>query len=176
MLHHASTVVFVPCLLLGRYLSLSAQQDTLYILYTPGAALHETGQASGTATVAPTTLDHARKEGKREPLPSPSLALEKHVSSVAVQAQDLTTLGPTMRVLGDTTSLTILMILAEHGELFTQQVAEQLHIHQSTISRHFAQLERTGLVFVRPEGGMKFYRANRQRIKDICQLLLKTFE
>lgn len=81
-----------------------------------------------------------------------------------------------MRVLGDTTSLTILMILAEHGELFTQQVAEQLHIHQSTISRHFAQLERTGLVFVRPEGGMKFYRANRQRIKDICQLLLKTFE
>jgi hypothetical protein len=29
---------------------------------------------------------------------------------------------------------------------------------------------------VRPDGGMKFYRANRSRIKDICQLLLNTFE
>jgi DNA-binding transcriptional ArsR family regulator len=127
-------------------------------------------------TIAPTILDNTRKQETREASPSPPLAEEKQEYSEAFPALDLALLGPTMRVLGDTTSLRILTILAEHGELFAQQVAEHLHVHQSTISRHLAQLERTGLASVHPEGGMKFYRANRQRIKDICQLLLKTFE
>jgi hypothetical protein len=37
-------------------------------------------------------------------------------------------------------------------------------------------LEHVGLVSVRPEGGMKFYRTNRSRIEDIGQFLLKRFE
>jgi hypothetical protein len=45
LLNRASTIVFVPCLLLGRYLSLSAEQDSLYIIYDPGAVLSDTGYA-----------------------------------------------------------------------------------------------------------------------------------
>ena len=176
MLRQASTVIFVPCLLLGRYLSLSAEQHTLSILYDPAFALHHTGPALGPATVGSTILDRIRKQETREASPSLPLTEEKQGDAGALPGPDLAMLGPTMRVLGDTTSLRILMILAAHGELFAQQVAEHLQVHQSTISRHFAQLERTGLVSVRPEGGMKFYRANRSRIKGICQLLLKTFE
>jgi DNA-binding transcriptional ArsR family regulator len=154
----------------GRYLSLSAEQNTLSILYDPAFALHHTGQTFSPATVGSTILDTIRKQEIQETSQSLPLAEEKQVHL------DLAMLGPTMRVLGDTTSLRILMILAEHGELFALQVAEHLQVHQSTISRHLAQLERTGLVSVRPEGGMKFYRTNRSRIKDICQFLLKTFE
>jgi DNA-binding transcriptional ArsR family regulator len=160
VLQRASSVVFVPCLFLGRYLSLMPEQDTLYIFYEPLSA-----------------PDYPEKEGVQEkPAASSRVAESKQAYSTAFQVLDLGTLGPTIRTLGDTTSLTILMALAEHGEMFAQQVAEKLNVHQSTTSRHFAQLERTGLVSVRQEGGMKFYSANRQRIKEICQLLLKTFE
>jgi DNA-binding transcriptional ArsR family regulator len=176
MLRHASTVVFVPCLLLDSYLSLSAEQDTLSILYDPAFALHHTGPALGPATVGSTILDRIGKQETRETSPSHPLTEETLGDTGALPTLDLEIIGPTMRVLGDTTSLKILMILTEHEELFAQQVAEHLQVHQSTISRHFAQLERSELVTVRPEGGMKFYRANRSRIKGICQFLLKTFE
>jgi DNA-binding transcriptional ArsR family regulator len=104
------------------------------------------------------------------------LAEEQHGYSAAFQALNVATLGPTIQTLGDTTSLAILLLLAERGELFAQQIAEQLQVHQSTTSRRLAQLEQADLVSMRPEGGMKFYRVNRQRIKEICQSLLKTFE
>ena len=139
-------------------------------------ALHHTEPALGPATVGSTILDRISKQEAQEASPSLPLTEEKQGDAAALPVLDPATLGPIMRVLGDTTSLAILMTLAVHGELFAQQVAEQLQAHQSTISRHLAQLERTSLVFVRPEGGMKFYRANRSRIKAIGQFLLKAFE
>ena len=67
------------------------------------------------------------------------------------------------------------MILSTQGEMIAQQVAEHANVHQSTISRHFAQLERMGLVLVRRTAGLKYYTVNRQRIQEVCQLLFKTF-
>lgn len=144
-LRQAARIAFVPCLFLGSYLSLAAVAGTCYIFYEP----------------------------QRQVLPSKEMAGQERPT--AFQVTDLEALGPTLAALGDATSLAILMILVEHGELFAQQVAARMHVHQSTISRHFARLERTGLVAVHRSGGLKYYNINRQRIQDVCQLLLKTF-
>jgi DNA-binding transcriptional ArsR family regulator len=176
MLRRASTVVFVPCLLLDKYLSLSSEQDTLYIIYDPGSVVNNAKQDASPPALGLTILDHTSNQETQEKRAAASYIAENEQEYFATsQALDLETLGPAIRILGDTTSLMILMLLAEHGEMFAQQVAEKLHVHQSTTSRHFTQLERAGLVSVRPEGGMKFYSANRQLIKEICYLLLKTF-
>ncbi|WP_165422866.1 ArsR/SmtB family transcription factor [Ktedonosporobacter rubrisoli] len=165
VLQRASTVVFVPCLFLDKYLSLAVEGDTLNIFYEP--------------KVTPVLLaDYsARQEvyARGAQQSASRLAESQQAYASASPVLDLAEFGQAIRTLGDPTSLSILTALAEEGEMFAQQVAEKLEVHQSTISRHFSQLERTGLVSVRPEGSMKFYSANRERIKEICQLLLKTF-
>ncbi len=91
------------------------------------------------------------------------------------QDMDLEALVLVLEALGSPTSMEILMILSTQGEMIAQQVAEHANVHQSTISRHFAQLERIRLVLVRRSAGLKYYTVNRQRIREVCQHLFKTF-
>ncbi|GAC1367695.1 MAG: hypothetical protein NVS2B12_40630 [Ktedonobacteraceae bacterium] len=147
-LRHAPHIILVPCIHLGSYLSMTQVEETRYIFYEPFANIARfiPIQSSRNSAIAP-----------------------------SFQILDLESLGPSLEIFGSATSMTILLILSAQGEMIAQQVAEQAAVHQSTISRHFAQLERTGLVLVRRVAGMKYYTVNRQRVKEICQLLFKTF-
>ncbi len=145
-LRHSPRIILVPCAHMGNYLSIAQIGDSQYIFYEP-----------------PTSSDNA-------------VQVHKIASStLSPQAMDRELLDPVLEALGSATSMTILMILSAQGEMIAQQIAERADVHQSTISRHFAQLERAGLVLVRRTAGMKYYTVNRQRIRDICHLLLKIF-
>jgi DNA-binding transcriptional ArsR family regulator len=148
-LRHSPHIILVPCAHMGDYLSITQVGDSQYIFYEPSASLSKPG--------------HTIQDGRNATL------------TTSIQAVDREVLDPVLEVLGSATSLTILMILSSQGEMIAQQIAEHADVHQSTISRHFAQLERAGLVLVRRTAGMKYYTVNRQRIHDVCQLLLKIF-
>ncbi len=90
----------------------------------------------------------------------------------AHRVRDLEGLATGVVALGDPTRLSLLMLLAERGELFAQQISEELGVHPSTVSRNLAELERVGLVTVRRERGSKLYRLQRQRVHEICRYLL----
>ncbi|MBA2519091.1 MAG: winged helix-turn-helix transcriptional regulator [Chloroflexia bacterium] len=64
-----------------------------------------------------------------------------------------------LRALADPTRLRIIDLLAE-GELYAQEIVNRLGIAQSAVSRHLAQLERSGVVAVRAKRGMKYYAVN----------------
>ncbi len=145
-LRHSPHIILVPCMHLGSYLSVTQIEDSQYIFYEP-----------------PTSSGHSL----------PVLMGEGIGSSF--QAIDLESLVPTLEALGNPTSMEILMTLSTQGEMIAQQVAEHGNVHQSTISRHFAQLERMRLVLVRRATGLKYYTVNRQRIREVCQFLFKIF-
>jgi DNA-binding transcriptional ArsR family regulator len=92
----------------------------------------------------------------------------------ARRVRDLEGLATGVVALGDGTRLSLLMLLAERGELFAQQIGEALGVHPSTVSRNLAELERVGLVVVRRQGGSKLYRLERERVHEICRYLLDT--
>ncbi|MFZ5813865.1 MAG: ArsR/SmtB family transcription factor [Bacillota bacterium] len=84
---------------------------------------------------------------------------------------ELADLGEALIALGDANRLAILNLLSARGTLYGQQIVEQTGVHQSTVSRNLALLERGGLVAVRREGNMKRYSLNRPRVHEICRLL-----
>ena len=145
-LRQSPRIILVPCAHLGSYLSITQIGDSQYVFYEPPASSDNAVQVRRIAS-----------------------------SAASPQAMDRELLDPALEALGNATSMTILMILSSQGEMIAQQIAEHADVHQSTISRHFAQLERAGLVLVRRTAGMKYYTVNRQRIRDVCQLLLKIF-
>lgn len=146
-LRHSPRIILVPCMHLGSYLSVTQIEDSEYIFYEP-----------------PT--------GAGNPLLA---TMSENITGTSLHSMDLESLVPTLESLGNATSMEILMILSNQGEMIAQQVAEHANVHQSTISRHFAQLERSALVLVRRSSGLKYYTVNRQRIREVCQLLFKTF-
>jgi DNA-binding HxlR family transcriptional regulator len=146
-LRRAARIVFVPCLHLGRYLSLFNVADTHYLLYEP--------------------------PGPGDGVPAREGAAEAGQSPRAREVMDLEVLGQAVVALGDPTRLAILMLLAERGELSAQQIVEALGVHQSTVSRHVAPLERAGLVQARRDGGTKRYTIERRRVRELCQSLIE---
>ena len=132
-LRQARDICFLPCLHMGRYLSVSESGGCTYVLYDPA-----------------------------------------HDRSVPTQAsQQAETLGPSVEALGDTTRLSIMLLLAEQGELFAEQIAEALTLHPSSVSRSLAQLERGGLVRTRRDGNLKYYTVDRMRVRVMCQALMQ---
>jgi DNA-binding transcriptional ArsR family regulator len=65
----------------------------------------------------------------------------------------------TSRALADPTRLRMLDMLLE-GELYAQEIVGRLGVAQSAVSRHLAQLERSGLVTVQARRGSKYYAVN----------------
>jgi DNA-binding transcriptional ArsR family regulator len=55
--------------------------------------------------------------------------------------------------------------------LYAQEIVGRLGIAQSAVSRHLAQLERAGLVDVRPRGGMKYYAVDRDRLDGLADAI-----
>ncbi|MCO5225488.1 MAG: helix-turn-helix domain-containing protein [Thermomicrobiales bacterium] len=70
-----------------------------------------------------------------------------------------------LRVITDGPAFSLVQSLANGEEKYALQLADDAQIHQSTVSRHLAMLERAGAVEVRPEGKAKYYRLNSHRIQ-----------
>ncbi|MEJ7761513.1 MAG: metalloregulator ArsR/SmtB family transcription factor [Thermomicrobiales bacterium] len=77
-----------------------------------------------------------------------------------------------LRALADPTRLRIVDLLGA-GERYAQEIVGRLGIAQSAASRHLAQLERAGLVTVRPARGVKYYAVDRARFGAVSQALLR---
>jgi DNA-binding transcriptional ArsR family regulator len=66
---------------------------------------------------------------------------------------------PPLKALADETRLGIVLLLREQ-ELYAQQIVDRLDLSQSSVSRHLNLLVASGILSVRKENGMKFYRIN----------------
>lgn len=62
------------------------------------------------------------------------------------------------RCLGDSTRLSLMLLIQQQGELCVCELTEALQLSQPKISRHLAQLRQCGLVEDRRQGQWVFYR------------------
>lgn len=73
--------------------------------------------------------------------------------------------------LADDTRLRILKLVAEEGELRSQEIMRELDLSQSAASRHLKQLSATGYLNERRCEGAKCYELNQERIDDTLNAL-----
>lgn len=90
------------------------------------------------------------------------------VRSPALNRSELVT---RLSALADDTRLRILQLVAQEGELRTQEIMTELEISQSAASRHLPQLSATGYLTERRCEGAKCYRLNRDRLEDTFKAL-----
>jgi DNA-binding transcriptional ArsR family regulator len=90
---------------------------------------------------------------------------------VEFDAPDLSRTDIMMRMLAltDDCRLRILRLIAEKGELCSQDIIEELDLSQSTASRHLKQLSATGYLTERRRNSAKCYALNPERIKGTLQ-------
>lgn len=75
-----------------------------------------------------------------------------------------------LKLLADETRLKLLGLLA-HRERSVGELAEILRLREPTISHHLAKLSGAGLVEVRPEGTVRFYRLDSEALQRISREL-----
>lgn len=134
LLAEAERVVFCPSPHIGSFISYIHYPPALMIFYDAQGLINRVN--SGIVT--------------------PPVELAAGAARGRLAADDL--IEP-LRALADPTRLRILDVLAE-GELYAQEIVNRLGIAQSAVSRHLAQLERSGVVAVRAKRGMKYYAIN----------------
>jgi DNA-binding transcriptional ArsR family regulator len=85
-----------------------------------------------------------------------------------VHAPDLSRNEITIRLsaLADDVRLHILKLIAEDGELRSQEIIDRLELSQSAASRHLKQLSATGYLIERRCSGAKCYTLNEERVQD----------
>jgi DNA-binding transcriptional ArsR family regulator len=85
-----------------------------------------------------------------------------------VHAPDLSRNEITIRLsaLADDVRLHILKLIAEDGELRSQEIMDRLELSQSAASRHLKQLSATGYLIERRCSGAKCYSLNEERVQD----------
>jgi DNA-binding transcriptional ArsR family regulator len=85
-----------------------------------------------------------------------------------IHAPDLSRNEITIRLsaLADDVRLHILKLMAEEGELRSQEIMERLQLSQSAASRHLKQLSATGYLTERRCSGAKCYSLNTDKIQD----------
>ena len=76
-----------------------------------------------------------------------------------------------LRALSDDNRLHILKLIAENGELKSQDIIQNLDLSQSAASRHLQQLSATGLLTERRCEGAKCYQLNTLRLEDTLEAL-----
>ncbi|MBA2278122.1 MAG: winged helix-turn-helix transcriptional regulator [Chloroflexia bacterium] len=146
-LNHVVAVTFCPSAHLGTFVS--------YIIYPPHIVVFfGTVHALGPQSVAE----------------SPGISRNGIGNANAAQAPGTLAsddLLENLRALGDANRLRILDLL-RGGELYAQQIVGRLGIAQSAVSRHLAQLERSGLIRVEPRRGMKYYAVDCERLEELA--------
>ena len=85
-----------------------------------------------------------------------------------VHAPDLSRNEITIRLgaLADDLRLNILKVIAEEGEMKSQEIMDKLELSQSAASRHLKQLSATGYLTERRCSGAKCYALNEERVQD----------
>ncbi len=85
-----------------------------------------------------------------------------------VHAPDLSRNEITIRLsaLADDLRLNILKVIAEEGEMKSQDIMDKLELSQSAASRHLKQLSATGYLIERRCSGAKCYALNEERVQD----------
>lgn len=85
-----------------------------------------------------------------------------------VHAPDLSRNEITIRLsaLADDLRLNILKVIAEDGEMKSQEIMDRLELSQSAASRHLKQLSATGYLIERRCSGAKCYALNEERVQD----------
>lgn len=76
-----------------------------------------------------------------------------------------------LSALADDTRLSILKLVADEGELRSQEIMERLELSQSAASRHLKQLSATGYLSERRCAGAKCYRLHEERLEDTFQAI-----
>jgi len=76
-----------------------------------------------------------------------------------------------LRALSDDNRLQILKLVADEGELKSQNIIDQLELSQSAASRHLQQLSATGFLTERRCEGAKCYKLNAPRLEDTLQAM-----
>ena len=69
--------------------------------------------------------------------------------------------------LADESRLTILMLLARHGEMHVSAICKELDQSQPAVSHHLTQLKNAQLVDSRREGKFSFYNLHSELLADI---------
>ncbi len=85
--------------------------------------------------------------------------------------QKTTFLEP-LKALSDNTRLGIVLFLAS-GDKCVCEIFEELKLPQNLVSHHLGILRQSGLIINRREGKWIYYSLNRERIKELKELLTK---
>ncbi|HEV2108913.1 MAG TPA: metalloregulator ArsR/SmtB family transcription factor [Thermomicrobiales bacterium] len=142
-LNTVSAVTFCPSAHLGSFVSYILYPPNLIVFFSVPGLEARTGDG---AFAPPSALDQPRDGGTTSL--SEAMLLEA------------------LRALADPSRLRIVDLLRD-GELYAQEIVARLGVAQSAVSRHLAQLERAGVITVRPGRGVKYYAINADRMRAV---------
>jgi DNA-binding transcriptional ArsR family regulator len=94
-------------------------------------------------------------------------------ASVRIPELDRADIVSRMSALADDTRLRILQMIAEHGEMRSQDIIEEVGLSQPSVSRYLTQLTVTGYLHERRVNGAKAYALNSDRIEKTLQAVHK---
>jgi DNA-binding transcriptional ArsR family regulator len=94
-------------------------------------------------------------------------------ASIRIPELDRADIVARMSALADDTRLRILQMIAEHGELRSQEIMEEVELSQPSVSRYLKQLTATGYLQERRVNGSKAYTLNRDRIEKTLKAVHK---
>ena len=86
-------------------------------------------------------------------------------SDVRVPELDRAEIVSRISALADDTRLQILQMIAENGEMRSQEIMEAVNLSQPSVSRYLSQLTAAGYLRERRESGAKVYILNKERIE-----------
>lgn len=86
-------------------------------------------------------------------------------SNIHVPELDRAEIVSRLSALADDTRLHILQMIAENGEMRSQEIMEATNLSQPSVSRYLTQLTATGYLQERRESGAKVYILNKDRIE-----------
>jgi ArsR family transcriptional regulator len=86
-------------------------------------------------------------------------------SNIHVPELDRTEIVSRLSALADDTRLNIMQMIAENGEMRSQEIMEITGLSQPSVSRYLSQLTATGYLQERRESGAKVYILNKDRIE-----------
>jgi DNA-binding transcriptional ArsR family regulator len=86
-------------------------------------------------------------------------------SDIHIPELDRAEIVSRLSALADDTRLNILQMIAEHGQMRSQEIMEAVNLSQPSVSRYLTQLTATGYLQERRESGAKVYVLNQDRIE-----------
>ncbi len=172
-LNEVARVAFCPSAHLGSFVSYILYPPDLVVFFGAPALLARSGRAvatrspNGTPAPAETGASNGAAASPTSPDGDPGDGRVPVQLMPAARALPDADLLEGLRAMADPNRLRILDLLGA-GELYAQEIVGRLGIAQSAVSRHLSQLERAGLVSVRPRGGMKYYAIDAARVDAVA--------